>query len=148
MPLLYTNGLVSPNQLRDEMDRLLKGFLGHSPDWPGPGVFRPQPALNVWKDDEAVLIEAEIAGIEKRSTRNFRIRRRVVAEGAEAGLGRGRGDDHRRERPTGTFTRVVRLPTEVDAERVQAELRDGVLRITLPKVPAAKPRRIEVAVAK
>ena len=55
---------------------------------------------------------------------------------------------HRRERPTGTFTRVVQLPAEVDADRVQAELSDGVLRVTLPKVPAAKPRRIEVAIAK
>ena len=148
MPLLYTNGLFSPNQLRDEMDRLLTGFLGHSPDWPGPGVFRPQPALNVWTDDEAVLIEAEIPGLKSDQLE-------ISVSGDELSLKVQRPDleeegvtYHRRERPTGTFTRVVRLPTEVDAERVQAELRDGVLRITLPKVPAAKPRRIEVAVAK
>ena len=63
MPLLYTNGLLSVNQLRDEMDRLLTGALG--PDWLGPGVFRPQPAINVWSNDEAVLIEAELPGLKR-----------------------------------------------------------------------------------
>jgi HSP20 family protein len=44
----------------------------------------------------------------------------------------------------GSFVRVVKLPGEVDAERVEAALSDGVLLLTLPKVEAAKPRKIKV----
>ena len=47
-------------------------------------------------------------------------------------------------RGTGPFTRVLRLPVEVDADRVSATLRDGVLTIQLPKAEAAKPRKINV----
>ena len=51
---------------------------------------------------------------------------------------------HRRERPAGSFIRVLRLPVPVDAGRVAAEMRDGVLTVTLPKAASAKPRKIEV----
>jgi len=51
---------------------------------------------------------------------------------------------HRRERPMGGFTRVLRLPADVDADNVQAELNHGVLKITLPKAESAKPRKINV----
>ena len=48
------------------------------------------------------------------------------------------------ERFTGAFRRVVSLPEDADAARVQASYRDGVLRIVIPKREASKPRRIEV----
>ncbi len=51
---------------------------------------------------------------------------------------------HRRERPVGSFSRIVRLPVEVNADRVEADLHDGVLTITLPKAASAKPRKINV----
>ena len=54
---------------------------------------------------------------------------------------------HRRERPVGTFLRMVQLPAEVDANRVEAELQHGVLTIELPKAEAAKPRKIQVTSA-
>jgi HSP20 family protein len=54
---------------------------------------------------------------------------------------------HRRERPSGSFVRVVQLPAEVDADRVEAELRNGVLTLTLPKAESARPRKISVKTA-
>jgi len=51
---------------------------------------------------------------------------------------------HRQERVIGNFSRTVTLPFDVDAEKVQATLKDGVLRITLPKAASARPRKIEV----
>jgi HSP20 family protein len=52
---------------------------------------------------------------------------------------------HRRERGVGEFKRVLRLPVEVDADKVEATLHDGVLLVKLPKAAAAKPRKIQVA---
>jgi len=51
---------------------------------------------------------------------------------------------HRRERGVGSFTRAIRLETDVDSQRVQAALNDGVLLLTLPKAEASKPRKIKV----
>ena len=51
---------------------------------------------------------------------------------------------HRHERPTGKATRVLRLPVEVDAAAVSAELENGVLQIQLPKAEKARARKIAI----
>ena len=51
---------------------------------------------------------------------------------------------HRVERRYGEFRRTLPLPTTIDAEKVVAEFKDGVLKVTVPKVPAAQPKNIEV----
>ncbi len=53
---------------------------------------------------------------------------------------------HRQERGTGRFLRTIELPAEVDASRINAECRNGLLRVTLPKAEAAKPKKIEIKV--
>lgn len=130
-------------QLREEMDRLVSGFANVLPDAPWFGG-RSRPALNVWEEADALKVEAELPGVQNEQIE-------VSVAGGEMSLKVARPDVeqadvtyHRRERPVGTFTRVLRLPFEVDAEKVQADLRDGVLTITLPKAEAAKPRKIVV----
>ena len=51
---------------------------------------------------------------------------------------------HLRERGFGQFSRTIVLPEQVDADRIEAELKSGVLRIRLPKSAAARPKQIEV----
>jgi HSP20 family protein len=51
---------------------------------------------------------------------------------------------HRRERGTARFARVLRLPYDVDAQKVNATFENGVLLVELPKSEAARPRRIQV----
>ena len=51
------------------------------------------------------------------------------------------------ERVTGTFERAIRLPEFVDSEKIAAELRDGLLTVTIPKATAAQPRKIEISTA-
>jgi HSP20 family protein len=132
-------------QLRHEMDRLLTGFV-RSPEAPWAGLRRGQPAVNVWEDADTLKIELEVPGV-----RSDQVDISVV--GGELALKIQRPEVkqegvtyHRRERPVGSFTRVLRLPTEVEPDRVEAELRDGVLTISLPKAERAKPRKIEVSV--
>jgi HSP20 family protein len=50
----------------------------------------------------------------------------------------------RRERGVGDFSRTIILPEKVDAERVEAELRAGILTIRLPKSDEAKPRQVKI----
>ena len=61
----------------------------------------------------------------------------------ECGCGEG-VTIHRQERGSGEFSRFLTLPVAIDAEKVEAVLKNGVLTIKLPKAEAAKPRRIEV----
>jgi HSP20 family protein len=132
------------NQLRDEMDRLFTGFFGNTGDGFRPAMFRSQPPVNVWEREDAVLVEMEAPGIKSHQVD-------ISVAGGELSIRINRPDFaeegatyHRRERPVGSFGRVVRLPADVDADRVQAELRDGVLLITLPKAESAKARKIKV----
>ncbi len=55
---------------------------------------------------------------------------------------------HRVERSYGTFSRSFTLPSVVDQEKIKAEYKDGVLRLTLPKKEEAKPKQISISVTK
>ena len=128
-------------QLRSEMDRLLNGFLGAATNG---GSSRHQPAVNLWDENDALMVELEIPGVKSDQIDisvagldlTIKIQRPDVAEDGVA--------YHRRERPVGDFTRVLRLPCEVNADKVTAELQNGVLTLKLPKAEAAKPRKINV----
>ncbi len=133
------------HQLRDEVDRVLTGFLGPAADGLLPSMFRGQPAVNLWEKDDALVVEMEVPGIKSDEVD-------VSVAGGELSVRINRPDlaqegvkFHRRERPVGSFNRVLRLPLEVDANRVEAALHDGVLTVTLPKAESAKPRKINVA---
>ena len=51
-----------------------------------------------------------------------------------------------RELPNGSFRRALRLPTEIDANKVEAKITDGVLTLRLPKAESARPKKIKIAV--
>ncbi len=137
------------SQLRREVDRLLSGFAGSVPNGGVlAGVLRGQPAVNVWETSEALHVELELPGVKPEQTDisvtgdqlTIKVERpEVQQEGVSY---------HRHERPVGSFTRVLTLPAEVDSGKVEAALRDGVLRIDLPKSEAARPRKIQVSVGR
>lgn len=104
------------------------------------------PALNIRDEGENFQLEAELPGLRIEDID-------LAAAGSELRI-RGKreapsGKDWtpiRQERLSGEFFRTVTLPAPIDAEYVQASLKDGVLRVTLPKAPSAKPRKIDVKV--
>jgi HSP20 family protein len=133
------------HQLREEMDRLWTGFLDAA-DGLGTRLSGRQPPVDVWQRDNALIVELEVPGV-----KNDQVNVSVTGDELSIQVERPEPDEdgvtfHRRERPVGTFNRVLRLPVDVDAERVEATIHDGVLTITLPKADAAKPRKINVAV--
>lgn len=133
------------SQLRDEMDRLLTGFFGQPIEGLWPSAARGQPALNLWERSDALVAELEVPGVTPDQID-------ISVVGGELSLHIQRSDSvqegvtyHRRERPVGTVNRVLRLPADIDGDNVRAELKDGVLTITLPKAQEAQPRKIRVA---
>jgi HSP20 family protein len=151
MLIRRTNGLWPVAQLRDEMDRLVSDFFGpqrartplRSP-WPAQGF----PALNVWEQGDALYAEAEVPGMKSDEIDISVVANDLTIRGRRGGESREGVAYHRQERGTGEFNRVLRLPAEVDAAKVEATLTDGVLRIKLPKAESAKPKKVKVAPGK
>jgi len=123
------------NQVQDEFNK-----------WFGRGVRNPAtPALNVWEDEDAVYAEADLPGLDPTKIEV------TVNEGNQLTVQGERPATEiegavwvRQERPFGKFVRAVTLPALVNADRVEAKYENGVLRLTLPKHEAAKPRKIVV----
>lgn len=138
--------LPSPiHQLRREMDRLLSGVVGGLPEIGAlASVVCGQPAVNLWETRDTVELEMELPGV-KSDQVDISVQQDQLTIKVERPQTPAQDVTyHRRERPVGSFTRVLTLPAQVDAEKVEANLRDGVLRISLPKAEAVRPRKIPV----
>ena len=145
MGFQYQNPRQAIDHLREEMNRL---FTGMAPDgaWPwqsGCG----QPAVNVWETDDAVVAELEVPGVKSDQIDIAVVENELTLKIQRPETPADEVTFHRRERPSGPMTRVLRLPVPVDADRVSAELREGVLTVTLPKAESVKPRKINVKTA-
>jgi HSP20 family protein len=126
-------------RIRRQMERQFEG-------WPSqrqtPGVF---PLINLTENKDNFFIRAELPGmtaaeLDMQATSNsvsVSGERKIPAENKEAKY-------HRREREAGKFSRVVGLPSEIDPEKIEASLVNGILTVVVPKAQAAKPRQINV----
>jgi HSP20 family protein len=133
------------HQLRSEMDRLLNGFLGNAYDGGGLSVVsRGQPAVNLWDQNDSLMLEMEIPGVKSEQIDISVAGNELTVKVQRPDLAEESITYHRRERPVGDFTRVLPLPCEVDPDKVKAELQNGVLTLTLPKAEAVKPWKINV----
>jgi len=132
--------------LRGEFDRLFSDFVESIPASESFGLRgrHPFPAVNAWEDDTAVYVEAELPGLAMEDLEVLVMGDELTLKGERKEREREGATYHRRERGIGTFSRVLRLPIQVDADKVEATLRDGVLTVKLPKAQAALPRRIEL----
>ena len=133
------------HNFRREMDRLVGDFFG---PWAGElqrsGTASGFPSLNVWEDADVVYAEAEVPGLKAEDLDISVIGEQLTVKGRRTAPAVDGGTYHRRERSVGEFVRTISLPGEVDADKVEATLADGVLKISLPKAAAAKPRKVTV----
>jgi HSP20 family protein len=136
-------------QLRDEMDRLVSDFFGPANGTPSRWSLagRSFPALNVWGEGDTLYAEAEVPGMKNEDLDISVVGNDLTIRGRRGDAQREGVTYHRQERGTSDFNRVLRLPDEVDADRVEATLTDGVLLIKLPKAESAKPKKIKVSTA-
>ena len=128
------------NRLRREMDRLF--------DWGGTRPLYARstfPSLNIWENDDNLFVEAELPGFALDDLDIMVSGDNQLSVSGERKTPELEGGTwHGRERGFGKFNRAIELPGYVDSGKVSAELKNGVLTITLPKREEVKPRRIEV----
>jgi HSP20 family protein len=131
-------------RMQEEMGRLYDDRLiargGESVGW--------TPACDIFEDDEGVALRFELAGVDPKEV-DIRFENGVLTMRGERKLEREdkRENYHRVELSYGTFTRSFSLPGTIDAEKIRAESRNGVLTVHLPKKPEAKPKSILVKVS-
>ncbi|MFM1815590.1 MAG: hypothetical protein RLZ98_2285 [Pseudomonadota bacterium] len=129
--------------MRSEMDRLFDSFMsrgiGGLPGIGGPGRERTMmPSVDVRESDGKIIVEAELPGLEEKDVdvtlRDgvLRIRGEKKSEREEK-----KDDYHLTERSYGRYERAFRLPEGIDEDKIAAELKNGVLHITVPKKPEA-----------
>ena len=132
------------DRLRQGMEWLLDSF-----GTPNPGfASRVFPSINVTEDKDNYYLRAELPGLKSEELDisvvedqvSIRGERKIPVEKQEFNY-------HRRERQEGSFRRTLSLPMAVDAGKVTAEMKKGILKITLPKHERAKPRKIQIAPA-
>ncbi len=135
-------GLPTADRFGREMNNLLQSlFDGVSMATPRT---RPFPAVNVWEDDENLYAEAEVPGLSMNDLEILVVGNEVTIKGRRNTPADENVAYHRQERGAGEFARVLTLPVNVNADRVEAVLKDGILMLTLPKAEEAKPRKINI----
>lgn len=125
------------NRILPDIERLYEGDL----TW---GAINGSPRMNLYDNGDEFQIVAEVPGLSKddlhvKTQGNYlelsATNRADIPEGYKA---------HRVERGTTTFTRSFTLPADVDADKVRAVLKDGLLHLSLPKSETAKPKQISI----
>jgi HSP20 family protein len=105
------------------------------------------PALDLYQSNDNIVAMVELPGMRREdieiSLHDGTLT--ISGERKRESAGNGNGKAERTERYIGTFRRSIALPANVDANRVSATYRDGILIVTLPKAEEAKPKQIQVS---
>jgi len=148
MLLRRVNPADPVRRLRSEMDELFGNFFDELPfsgtfrDFAGRGF----PALNLSEDDKNLYAEVEVPGMKMEDLEVSVLGDQLTVKG-KVDQESESGDKltwHRRERRSGSFSRVLTLPVEIDADKVQAGLTNGILKVVMPRAASVLPKRIEV----
>ena len=131
-------------EIQDEVNRLFDASLRRHGGF--DGVF--SPALDVVVEKDNVLVKADLPGLGKDDISVTLQDNYLTIKGEKKHETEQKEANYfLSERVHGTFTRTIELPVAVDAAKIDARFKDGVLQVTLPKTEEAKPRQIEVKVS-
>lgn len=127
----------------DRLGQLMSAALGEFTEDGPTGTWTP--AADISETEDSYVVEVDVPGAKKDQVDVQLSERELIVTGQiEKHASQRR---HRETRRAGRFELRTLLPGEVDDERVEARLSDGVLTVTVPKAEAAKPRHIEVNAA-
>lgn len=140
--------LVTYRPLRSfqqDINRMFEGMFGEvSPkEWEPRGWY---PACDVAETDEAFLVKAELPGVTPDEVKLNMTNNVLTLYGEKQQETEDKAQNYYRiERTSGTFQRSFTFPSTVEAAKITASYKDGVLTITLPKAEEAKPRQIPIS---
>jgi HSP20 family protein len=129
----------TPMNVFDDMDRMWG-------DWSPAQMSRVMtPALDVYEDKDHVIVEAPLAGVDPSKV-NIEIEDNILKISGQSDHKTEVDDNnyYRKEVRYGAFYRAVALPKAVMGDKAEANYKDGVLKIAIPKAEEAKPKKITI----
>jgi HSP20 family protein len=141
------------NTLHREIDRAFDDFLSVDPfmrtAFLPRRLARAYPLMNLHEDKDNLYVEAVVPGIDPESLNLAVVHNTLTVSGEKKGPPKDIKPEafHREERASGRFVRTVTLPLEIDDKKVNAQYKNGLLIITMPKSEKAKPRQVQVQVS-
>jgi HSP20 family protein len=106
------------------------------------------PAVDVFETDQNLVVKAELPGIDPKEVEIRVENNTLFLKGQRKFENEVKEENyHRIERSYGSFTRTFALPGSIDAEKVSADYKSGILTLTLPKREEAKPKTIKISVS-
>ncbi len=134
-----------------EFDRLFRDpFTAFGGEREAEPSTRPwAPAVDIFETENSIVLKAELPGIDPKDV-EVRVEDNTLYLKGERKFEKETKDEnyHRVERSYGSFARSFSLPNSIDADKVVAEYKDGVLNLTLPKREEAKPKTIRINVSR
>jgi len=133
--------------LRDEIDRLFDSPLNALTSNSQQFLNGWLPSVDLYDNHEHLVLRAELPGMKKEDI-DISLHGDVLTLSGERKEEEtfDKAEPYRSERFLGRFQRTLTLPVAVDASKVQASYKDGILTVTLPKAEEAKPKQIQVKV--
>jgi HSP20 family protein len=132
--------------LRDAMSRLLEDSFVRPSQSMARGMGQFAMPIDLRETDDQFIVEATLPGVKPEDI-DVTVHGNQLQIQGEMKQEQEQKDEryHLRERRFGRFARTLALPTNIQADQVSCEYRDGMLKVTLPKAEAARPRRIQVS---
>ncbi len=147
MDLVRWNPWKEMVSLRDRMNRLFDDVFFRSDrrdDVWAEGVW--VPAVDMFETDDRVVIKAELPGLEKKDISLDLQNGVLTLKGERKSENEVKEENYyRREMTYGKFVRSFSLPVDVDAEKIKAEFKNGLLTVEVPKPEGHKPKQIKVS---
>ncbi len=134
-------------RMRREMDRLWDSFLEGRPGRKVEEIAEWLPTLDVSETKNELVVRAEIPGIDTKDIDISLTNDLLTIKGEKKQEKEEKGENyHLVERSYGSFTRAIRLPKEVQGDKISASYKNGILKVTLPKSEEAKKKEIKIKV--
>ena len=114
-------------------------------DEEGVSMWNWHPVVDIYENDENIVITAELPGVDKKDISVDVNGRILTLKGERSADNEVKEDNYyRKERSYGKFERSFTLPADVDPDKVKADFKDGILKLDIPKPEAHKPKQITV----
>ncbi len=148
MTLVRRDPISELRTLQEDFNRVFSSvfprLFSHEEGLSGGGW---SPSVDIYENEEAFTLEADLPGVKPEDFKLSIENRTLTLQGERRFEKKSESDNyHRVERSYGSFTRTFTLPSTINVEEVQAEFKDGILRVTLPKREEVKPRQIQIQV--
>jgi len=111
----------------------------------GSGLSNWKPVVDIYDHEEKIVIKAELPGVDKKDI-HVDVKDGVLTLSGERSYENEVKEDkyHRKERAFGKFHRSFTLPDGLDPDKIEADYKDGILKIDIPKPEEKKPKKISI----